>query len=194
MLNRVRIKKTFKNSWYFNDNFTLIFFKFWVVSLIEEMFKAFKLHWVLYVISLLMFIMNKAKTLILFFFKWFNNVLNEAMFILWIENDSFWAVIETSCLSIIKILVWVIEENEVDCNQLECFKLSEIEKIEIEVFNWFKKQWCCFAYSVIFRFYSFKAYSIWLHDDQYQLSTLIQLISYDFQWWDWIEFYEWLSF
>ena len=160
MLNRVRIKKTFKNSWYFNDNFTLIFFKFWVVSLIEEMFKAFKLHWVLYVISLLMFIMNKAKTLILFFFKWFNNVLNEAMFILWIENDSFWAVIETSCLSIIKILVWVIEENEVDCNQLECFKLSEIEKIEIEVFNWFKKQWCCFTYSVIFRFYSFKVYSI----------------------------------
>ncbi len=61
-----------------------------------------------------MFIMNKAKTLILFFFKWFNNVLNEAMFILWIKNDSFWAVIEMSRLSIVEILVWVIEENKDD--------------------------------------------------------------------------------
>ncbi len=116
-----------------------MFSKFWVVLLIEEMFKTFKLHWVLYAISLLMFIMNKAKTSILFFFKWFNNVLNEAMFMLWIENDSFWAVIETSRLSIVKILVWVIEENEVDHDQLECFELSEIEIIEIEVFNWFEK-------------------------------------------------------
>ncbi len=58
--------------------------------------------------------MNKAKTLILFFFEWFNNVLNEAMFILWIKNDFFWTVIEMSHLSIIKILVWVIEEDEDD--------------------------------------------------------------------------------
>jgi len=29
----------------------------------------------------------------------------------------------------------VIEESEVDRDQLECFELSEIEKIEIEVFN-----------------------------------------------------------
>jgi len=29
----------------------------------------------------------------------------------------------------------MIEEDEVDCNQLECFELREIEKIEIEVFN-----------------------------------------------------------
>jgi len=61
--------------------------------------------------------------------------LNEAAFMLWIENDSFWAVIETSHLSIIEILVWVIEEDEVDHDQLECFELREIEKIEIEVFN-----------------------------------------------------------
>jgi len=27
------------------------------------------------------------------------------------------------------------EEDEDDCNQLECFELREIEKIEIEVFN-----------------------------------------------------------
>ncbi len=114
-------------------------FKFWVISLIEKTFKAFKLHWVLYAIFLLMFIMNKAKTLILFFFEQFNSVLNEATFMLWIKNDSFWAVIETSCLSIIKILVWVIEESEVDDSQLECFELSEIEKIKIEVFNWFEK-------------------------------------------------------
>jgi len=29
----------------------------------------------------------------------------------------------------------VIEENEVDRDQLKCFELREIEKIEIEVFN-----------------------------------------------------------
>jgi len=29
----------------------------------------------------------------------------------------------------------VIEEDEVDRDQLECFELREIEKIEIEVFN-----------------------------------------------------------
>jgi len=48
-------------------------------------------------------------------------------------------VIETSRLSIIEILVWVIEESKVDRDQLECFELSEIEKIKIEVFNWFEK-------------------------------------------------------
>ncbi len=149
------------------------------------------MHWVLYMISLLMFIMNKAKTSILFFFEWFNNVLNEATFMLWIKNDSFWAVIEMSHLSIIEILVWVIEKSEDDHDQLECFELKRIEKIKIEVFNWFKKQWRHFTYSVIFRFYLFRTYSIWFHDDQYQLSTLIQLISYNFQWWDWVEFYKW---
>jgi len=109
--------------------------------LIEETFRAFKLHWVF----LLMFIMNKAKTLILFFFEWFNSVLNEVTFMLWIKNDSFWAVIETSHLSIIEILVWVIEKSEVDRDQLECFELSEIEKIEIEVFNWFEKTMTSFC-------------------------------------------------
>jgi len=29
----------------------------------------------------------------------------------------------------------MIEESEVDCDQLECFELRKIEKIEIEVFN-----------------------------------------------------------
>jgi len=109
------------------------------------MFKAFKLHWVLYAISLLMFVMNRAKTSVWFFFEWFNSVLNKAAFMLWIKNDSFWAVIETSCLNIIKILVWVIEEDKVDHDQLECFKLREIEKIEIEVFNWFKKTMTSFC-------------------------------------------------
>jgi len=61
-----------------------------------------------------MFVMNKAKTSVWFFFERFNSVLNEAAFMLWIENDSFWAVIETSRLSIIEVLVWVIEEDEVD--------------------------------------------------------------------------------
>ncbi len=63
----------------------------------------------------------------------------------WIENDSFWAVIETSHLSIVEVLVWVIEENEDDRDQLEYFELSEIEKIEIEVFNWFKKTMTSFC-------------------------------------------------
>ena len=92
-------------------------------------------------ISLLMFIMNKAKTLILSFFEWFNNVLNEAAFMLQIKNDSF----RTSCLSIIKILVWMIEENKDDRDQLECFELRRIEKIEIEVFNWFEKTMMLFC-------------------------------------------------
>ncbi len=83
--------------------------------------------------------MNRAKTSILFFFEQFNNVLNEVMFMLWIENDSFWAVIEMNYLSIVEVLIWVIEEDKVDRDQLECFELSEIKKIEKEVFNWFKK-------------------------------------------------------
>ncbi len=33
----------------------------------------------------------------------------------------------------------MIEENEDDYDQLECFELRKIEKIEIEVFNWFEK-------------------------------------------------------
>ncbi len=109
------------------------------------MFRAFKSHWVLYAIFLLMSVVNRAKTSVWFFFEWFNSVLNEAAFMLWIENDSFWAVIETSRLSIIEILVWVIEEDEVDCSQLECFELREIEKIEIEVFNWFEKTMTSFC-------------------------------------------------
>ncbi len=105
-------------------------FKFWVISLIEETFKAFKLHWVLYVIFLLMFIMNRAKTSILFFFEQFNSVLNEATFMFWIENDSFWAVIEMNHLSIVEVLVWMIEESEVDRDQLECFELRKIKKLK----------------------------------------------------------------
>ncbi len=63
-----------------------------------------------------MFVMNRVKTSVWFFFEWFNSVLNEAAFMLQIENDSFWAVNEMSRLSIIEILVWIIEEDEVDCN------------------------------------------------------------------------------
>jgi len=100
------------------------------------------LHWVLYAIFLLMFIMNRAKTSILSLFEQFNSVLNEAAFMLWIENsNSFW----TSYLSIIKILVWMIEENKDDRDQLECFELRRIEKIKIEVFNWFEKTMMLFC-------------------------------------------------
>ncbi len=53
----------------------------------------------------------------------------------WIKNDSFW-MIETECLSILKILLWAAEEVEVDRDQLECFVFDEIEKIKIEISNW----------------------------------------------------------
>jgi len=38
-------------------------------------------------------------------------------------------------LSIIKVLLKVVEEVKVDHDQLECFELNEIEKIEIEIFS-----------------------------------------------------------
>ena len=101
------------------------------------MFKTFKLHWVLYVISLSISVMNRTKTSVWFFFDWFNRVLNEVAFMLWIKNDSFLVVVETDHLSIIKILVWMIKESEVDRDQLECFELKRIEKIEINV----KREW-----------------------------------------------------
>ncbi len=39
----------------------------------------------------------------------------------------------------------MIKKNEVDHDQLECFELKEIEKIEIEVFNWFEKTMTSFC-------------------------------------------------
>ena len=39
----------------------------------------------------------------------------------------------------------MIEESELDHDQLECFELREIEKIEIEVFNWFEKTMMLFC-------------------------------------------------
>ncbi len=143
------------------------------------MFKAFKLHWVLYAIFLLMFIMNKAKTSILFFFEQFNSVLNETMFMLWIENDSFWAVIEISYLSIIKILVWVIEENKVNRDQLECFELREIEKTEIEVFNWFEKTMTSFH---IFSNISFLFIQSLLNMTSWWLISTINIDMINFLW------------
>ncbi len=56
-----------------------------------------------------------------------------------IENDSFWIVVETDYLSILEIFDWEIKVDEVDRDQLECFELREIEKIEMKVFNWFEK-------------------------------------------------------
>ncbi len=82
-----------------------------------------------------MFIMNKAKTSILFFFEWFNSVLNEVTFMLQIENDSFWIIVETDHLSILEIFDWEIKVNKVDRDQLKCFELKEIKKIEMRVFN-----------------------------------------------------------
>ncbi len=153
--------------------------KFWVVSLIEETFRTFKSHWVLYAISLLMFIMNRAKTSILFFFEQFNSVLNKATSMLWIENDSFWAMIEMNCLSIVEVLVWVIEKSEVDRDQLECFELSEIEKIEIEVFNWFKKTMTSFC---IFSNISFLFIQNLLNMTSWWLISAINIDTFNFLW------------
>ncbi len=120
----------------------------------KEMFKAFKLHWVLYVISLLIFFMNRVNTSVWFFFERFNNVLNETIFMLWIKNDSFWIVVEINHLSILEIFNWKIKVNEVDCNQFECFELKEIEEIEMKVFNWFEKTMMliCIFSNILFLF------------------------------------------
>ncbi len=126
-----------------------------------------------------MFIMNKAKTLILFFFEWFNNVLNEVMFMLWIENDSFWTMIETSRLSIVEILIWMIEESKVDRDQLECLKLSEIEKIKIEVFNWFEKTMTLFC---IFSNISFLFIQSLLNMTLWWLISTINIDTVNFLW------------
>ncbi len=107
------------------------------------MFRAFKSFWVLYAISLLMSVMNRAKTSVLSFFERFNSVLNEAASMLRIENDSS----RTSRLSIIEVLVWVIEEGEVDCGQLGCFELKGTGKTEIGVFNWSEKTMTSFRIS-----------------------------------------------
>ncbi len=105
----------------------------------KETFRAFKLHWVLYAISLSIFFMNRANTSVWFFFERFNSVLNEAMFMLQIMNDSFWIVVETDRLSILETFDWEVEVDEVDRDQLECFELREIKKIEMRVSNWFEK-------------------------------------------------------
>ncbi len=82
-----------------------------------------------------MFSMNIAKILIWFFFFRFTSVWKKMTYMFWIENDSFW-MIETKCLSILKILLWAAEKIKVDRDQLECFVFDKIEKIEIEIFNW----------------------------------------------------------
>ncbi len=61
----------------------------------------------------------------------------------WIENNSSWTI-EAECLRILKA---VAEEIKVDRDQLECFVLSETEKIKIEVSNWSENtivSWCIF--------------------------------------------------
>ncbi len=143
------------------------------------MFKAFKLHWVLYVIFLLMFIMNKVKTLILFFFEWFNSILNEVMFMLQIENDFFWIIVETDHLSILEIFDWEIKVNKVDHDQLKCFELKEIEKIEMKVFNLFKKMMmliCIFSNISFLFIYDFSNMTSWW------LISIINIETVNFLW------------
>ncbi len=133
------------------------------------------MHWVLYVIFLLMFIMNRTKTLILFFFEQFNNILNKAAFMLQIKNDSSWM----SYLSIIKILVWMIEKSEDDRDQLECFELRKIEKIKIEAFNWFEKTMTLFC---IFSNISFLFIQSLLNMTSWWLISAINIDTVNFLW------------
>ncbi len=104
-------------------------------------------------ISLSMFLMNIAKISVLFFLEWFNRILKRAAFMLWIEKNSFW-VIETDHLNIIKTLLKAAEEIKVDHDQLECFELNKIEKIEIEIFSWSEKTMisCCIFNNISFLF------------------------------------------
>ncbi len=130
----------------------------------KETFKAFKSYWVLYIIFLSIFFMNRANTSVWFFFERFNSVLNEVTFMLWIENDSFWIVVETDHLSILEIFDWKIEVDEVDHDQLKCFELKEIEKIEMKVFNWFKKTMtsiCIFSNISFLFIYDFSNMTSW---------------------------------
>ncbi len=86
-------------------------------------------------IFLIMSSIDIAKISVWFFFFRFTSAWKETTFMFWIENDSFW-MIETECLRIFEALLWAAEKIEVNCNQLECFVFNEIEKIEIEIFNW----------------------------------------------------------
>jgi len=133
----------------------------------------------LYAIFLLMSVMNKAKTSVWFFFEQFNNVLNKAAFMLQIENDSFLIIVETDHLSIIKVLVWMIKESEVDRDQLKCFELRRIEKIEIEVFNWFEKTMTSFH---IFNNISFLFIQSLLNMTSWWLISAISIDTVNFLW------------
>ncbi len=145
----------------------------------NKTFKTFKLHWVLYVISLSISVMNRAKTSVWFFFDWFSRVLNKAASMLRIENDSFLVVVETDRLSIIEVLVWMIEESEVDRDQLKCFELRRIEKIEIEVFNWFGKTMTSFR---IFNNISFLFIQSLLNMTSWWLISAISIDTVNFLW------------
>ncbi len=92
-----------------------------------------------------MSVINIAKISVLFLFEWFNNILKEVTFMLWIKKNSFWVIIETSHLNIVKALFETVEKIEVDRDQLKCFKLSEIKKIEIKIFNWSEKTMTLFC-------------------------------------------------
>ncbi len=133
----------------------------------------------MYAIFLLMSVMNKAKTSVWFFFEQFNNVLNKAAFMLQIENDSFLIIVETDHLSIIKVLVWMIKESEVDRDQLKCFELRRIEKIEIEVFNWFEKTMTSFH---IFNNISFLFIQSLLNMTSWWLISAISIDTVNFLW------------
>ncbi len=122
-----------------------------------------------------MFIMNKAKTSILSFFEWFNRILNEVTFMLWIENDSFWIIVETDHLSILEIFDWEVKVNEVDRDQLECFELKKIEKIEIRVFNWFEKMMtsiCIFSNISFLFIHDFSNMTSWLSMSAINIKTV----------------------
>jgi len=81
--------------------------------------------------------MNIAKISIWFFFFHFTSAWKETTFMFWIKNDSFW-MIETECLSILEILLWVadksvikLELNWVERNQLNSSLSSSWDWVDL---------------------------------------------------------------
>ncbi len=104
-------------------------------------------------IFLSMSLMNITKISVLFFLEWFNRILKKIASMLWIEKNSF-RVIETDHLNIIKTFLKAAEKIKVDYDQLKCFELNEIKKIEIEIFSWSEKTMisCCIFNNISFLF------------------------------------------
>ncbi len=141
-MTRKHDRKSWRESWrLFNQAIYIYLISCWVelsfqIKLSSQAFQLDSSAWI-QLLNLTWHFFKKISTQL--------DAISLAASMLRIENDSFWAVVETSRLSIIKVLVWIIEESKDDRDQLECFELREIEKTEIEVFNWLRKTMTSFC-------------------------------------------------